>query len=172
MKNKKLYKFFLYKNVENYTINTKISNNKTIVYVHDFKNKCVIVHKSRNDFDDTKLCVKLFLANSHNDDRIESAQRIQKKCEKKYDEIITIGHSLGGNIAEYCAKKGKIITFNKFIGFDNLFKKIPKNQTDIYTKYDVSAAIISTQTGGKRILIHTNNTNIIENHSIDMLLHS
>jgi len=98
--------------------------------------------------------------------RYKHAKKIQKEAEKKYQgkEITTVGHSLGGALAERVAKKGtKVVTFNKAdVSFANSHKR--KNQVDLKTESD----IVGLNNKRKKIL-HTGQKNPFKAHKLDQL---
>ena len=68
------------------------------------------------------------------DPRFRDAQRTMNRVREKYKgkNIVSIGDSLGGSLAEYSGKKAdQIITHNKGVGYSGIGKVIPKKQTDI-----------------------------------------
>ena len=98
--------------------------------------------------------------------RYKHAQNIQKQAEKKYagKDITTVGHSLGGALAERVTKKGsKVVTFNKAdTSFSNSAKR--KNQVDLKTESDV----VGLNNKRKKIL-HTGQKNPLKAHSLSQL---
>jgi hypothetical protein len=76
---------------------------------------------------------------------------------KKYNNqpLTIVGDSLGASLAEHNNrnKNDKIITHNKGVGIDGLFKKIKNNQTDIRSANDLVSALSLTQSSKNRITI-------------------
>jgi len=76
-------------------------------------------------------------------DRYKSAKRTQNEARKKYhqdNQLITVGHSQGGLLAELLGGKDEIITLNKATAphLTNLIKpRKKKNQTDIRSEGDL-----------------------------------
>ena len=66
--------------------------------------------------------------------------------------VTTLGHSLGGSLAEY-AKGDKIITVDKGVGIGTIGKRINKNQTDIRASNDLVSVLSNTQRGGRKIVL-------------------
>ena len=60
--------------------------------------------------------------------------------------------------------KGNITTFNKGVGLKDMFKKIPKRQTDIRTSGDFVSALSVTQRGKNKITL--DNPDILKAHSL------
>jgi hypothetical protein len=59
--------------------------------------------------------------------------------------VNVFGDSLGGSLAEKSGASGQIITHNKGVGLGDVFKTIPKNQTDYRNKNDVVSLLSLTQ---------------------------
>lgn len=98
--------------------------------------------------------------------RFKKGKELISELKQKYPskQITSVGHSLGGAIAE---KSGadKIITFNKGAGLGDISRSIPSTQTDIRTRYDLPSLLSTTQTGGKRIelpgVLHPVETHVV-----------
>lgn len=84
--------------------------------------------------------------------RFKKSKELIETLKQKYPDksITSVGHSLGGSIAEKSGAN-KIVTFNKGVGLGDIGKSIPWHQTDIRTKYDIPSALSEYQTGGKKI---------------------
>ena len=100
--------------------------------------------------------------------RYKHSERIQREAEKKYEgkQITTVGHSLGGALAERVAKRGeRVITFNK--ADTSLFNSAKrKNQVDLKTEYDV----VGFNSYRKKIL-RTGEKNLLKAHQLTQLDH-
>jgi hypothetical protein len=101
--------------------------------------------------------------------RHEDAKDIAKKVEAKYGKAASAyGHSLGGNLAEQSGVGGKIYTYNKAVGIKDIFKTIPKTQTDYRTEKDIVSAPSVFQKGGKKITIESSKKDsILKAHKLD-----
>lgn len=99
--------------------------------------------------------------------RHKDAREIAKKVESKYGKSASAyGHSLGGHLAETSGVSGNIYTFNKATGIKDVFKSIPKHQTDYRTEMDIVSLPSIMQKGGKKItFISKRNDNVISSHS-------
>ena len=133
-----------------YTYDTELSNNETKIFVKN--NKPVIVHrgsKRLSDWgEDALILVGLGDQYGH---RQKQANRITKKVEKKYNTSAnSVGHSLGGRLAENSNAKGQIITYNKAVGLGDVFKKKnSKRQLDIRNSGDIVSVLGHTQKANK-----------------------
>jgi hypothetical protein len=67
-------------------------------------------------------------------------------------------------LAEYSGGD-KIISVNKGVGFGGIGKEISNKQTDIRTGSDLVSLLSTTQHGGKKISIKTNELNPLKVHS-------
>lgn len=101
-------------------------------------------------------------------ERFKKSKKVIEELRQKYPEksITSVGHSLGGSLAE---KSGadKAITFNKGAGLGDIGKQIPSTQTDIRTRFDLPSILSTTQTGGKRIEL-PGSLNPIETHNVSV----
>ena len=80
------------------------------------------------------------------DTRFKETKHLTKLVEDKYHKPANVfGYSLGGNLAEHSGASGKIFTHNKATGVGDLFKDIPKTQTDYRNKNDVVSLLSLTQ---------------------------
>lgn len=84
--------------------------------------------------------------------RFQKSKEVIEQVKKKYEgkPVTSIGHSLGGSLAE---KSGadRVITFQKGTGLGDIGRAIPGSQTDIRTKYDIPSLLSTYQTGGTKI---------------------
>jgi len=101
--------------------------------------------------------------------RYKSALKVQKAAEEKYGakNITTIGHSLGGLLAELVGGNSKeILTFNKATRpGSNLKQDI---QTDVSTTGDVVSSLNPFQKN-KQVIIDSKTGNPITEHGLDTL---
>ena len=105
--------------------------------------------------------------------RFQHSKKIQKQAEQKYGSknITTVGHSLGGRLAEkYGKHSDKIVTFNKAATPTSIRKKTKENQTDIRTTRDPVSYLSKYQKGqGKKESIKSKTYNLVGEHSINKL---
>jgi hypothetical protein len=140
-----------------YLLDKELSNRKHRVYTDKHDNSIIAFTGTRTIGDvitDGLLAVGL----GDLTHRFSESTNLVKKVKNKYahNPIITIGHSLGGTLAEHVNKTGlvdKTITVNKGVGLFGIGKKIKDNQTDIRSKTDAVSILSTTQNGGKHITI-------------------
>jgi hypothetical protein len=149
-----------------YKYDDEFSSPDTKVFVDNLGNPSIAYrgsHRVEDAITDLKLGVGLSTK------RQADAKDIAKKVEAKYGKAANAyGHSLGGNLAENSGVSGSITTFNKAVGIKDIFKTIPKRQTDYRTEKDVVSAPSLLQKGGKKITIASNKKDsILKAHKLD-----
>lgn len=109
--------------------------------------------------------------------RYKEAQDILGAAKKKYavdgDAISIRGHSLGGAIAERLAgenKQAQVITYNKGVGLDGLFRGNASNEKAYVTPGDVISLLANGKKGTK--YVGRGSTNPLEAHSSENLKNS
>lgn len=152
-----------------YTYDPAISSITDKVFLDKNGNPVVLHRGSKRIFDDwLSSNLPLAVGLESGSDRFKKSKKVIEELRQKYPEkpIISVGHSLGGSIAE---KSGadRSITFNKGVGFGDIGKQIPSTQTDIRTRYDLPSILSTTQTGGKRIEL-PGTLNPIETHNVSV----
>ena len=135
----------------NYKLDRDLSNRENKVFIKD--NKPVIAftgtRKLRDVVSDGLLAVGL----QGLDPRFRQSKRLVDNVRKKYNQpITTVGHSLGGSLAEY-AGGNKVITVDKGVGIGGIGKKIKNNQTDIRSFNDPVSLLSLTQSSKNKITI-------------------
>lgn len=132
-----------------YTYDTELSNNETKIFVKD--KKPIIVHRGSKRLSDWAEDGLILIGLGQYGHRQKQANRITKKVEKKYNiSADTVGHSLGGRLAENSNAKGQIITYNKAVGLGDVFKKKnSKRQLDIRNSGDIVSVLGHTQKANK-----------------------
>lgn len=101
--------------------------------------------------------------------RYKSALKVQKNAEQKYGakNVTTIGHSLGGLLAELVGGDSKeILTFNKATRLGSNLKQ--DNQTDVSTTGDVISSLNPLQKN-KQVVIESKTKNPFTEHGLDAL---
>jgi len=101
--------------------------------------------------------------------RYKSALKVQKSAEAKYGakNVTTIGHSLGGLLAELVGGNSKeILTFNKATRLGSNLKQ--DIQTDVSTTGDVVSSLNPLQKN-KQVVIDSKTGNPITEHGLDTL---
>lgn len=134
-----------------YTFDTSLSSPDTKVFT-DKSGAPHIAYRGSHRVSDIITDIKLGLG--YDTKRHQEARNIAKQVEAKYGKAATAyGHSLGGHLAEKSGVAGKVITFNKATAFTDVFKAIPKTQTDYRTTKDIVSLPSMLQKGGNKILI-------------------
>ena len=129
-----------------YTLDKKLSTNESKVFIDEQGNPNIAFRGSTNAKDFLFSDPLLAIGASRYDPRFKEAKRLTQKVEQKYGKPVDVfGHSLGGRLAEASGAKGEIITYNKGVGYGDIGKTIPKNQTDIRTKSDIVSVLSLTQ---------------------------
>ena len=147
------------------TLDKQLSNANQKVFYDKQKNPSVVFRGSKNEND---LMTDVLIAGGLEkySTRFRDSKNLINDVKKKYNNkpVTSLGHSLGGSLAEYSGGD-KIITVNKGVGFGGVGKQIKNNQTDIRTGKDVVSLLSTTQSGGKKINIKTNEINPLKVHS-------
>lgn len=129
-----------------YELDKKLSTNESKVFVDSMGNPNIVFRGSKTAKDWLISDPLLAVGASRFDPRFKDAKALTKTVENKYNKPVDVfGHSLAGALAENSGAKGKITTFNKAVGYADIGKTIPKNQTDIRTTADVVSALSLTQ---------------------------
>jgi putative lipase involved disintegration of autophagic bodies len=147
-------------------VDKSLSGQRVKVYTKD--GKVIVSHRGTSSAKDIYNDAMYTMGMLKHTKRYKHSERIQREAEKKYagKEITTVGHSLGGALAERVAKKkGRVITFNK--ADTSLFNSAKrKNQVDLKTERDV----VGLNNHRKKIL-RTGEKNIFKAHKLDQLDH-
>jgi len=158
---------------EGYNLDKKLSGKRAQVYVGK-DGDVVVAHRGTQGFQDIATDLKFMISKkwAEKSNRFKHAEKVQKQAQEKYNDhhITTMGHSLGGAIAEKVGKDGdKIITLNKAArrGFTN--EKRAKNQTDIYSTADVVSGASHNHKGGRAIAIPAASSNALKEHRTTVL---
>jgi len=153
-----------------YTLDKKLSTNESKVFIDSEGNPNIAFRGSKTVKDFLISDPLLAIGGSRLDPRFKEAKALTKQVEKKYGKPADVfGHSLGGKLAEESSAKGKITTFNKGVGYGDIGKTIPKNQTDIRTKADVVSLLSLTQKYNGNQETIKGGLNPIKAHSLDNL---
>jgi hypothetical protein len=131
-------------NIENYQRNEQLSGKRAQVFYDPTTKKAVVVHRgaaSATDWVKTNLPMALGYEGAN---RFKHAKKIQKKAENLYgsENTITMGHSLGGRLAEkFGGKSSQTITYNRAVTPRSLLTPTRKTQTNIRAKGDLVSAL-------------------------------
>ena len=153
---------------ENYKLDKELSTREARVFVDEHGTPNITVRGSSNIKDFAISDPLIALGLSKYDPRQKATNNLIEKTKKKYGADPNLyGHSLGGALISDGKTTGTITTFNKGAGVGDLFKKIPKNQTDIRTSGDLVSALSTTQKGKNKITLQNNN--ILSSHGLHNL---
>lgn len=150
-----------------------LSGKRVAVYHNPVTGKAVVVHRgtaSATDWIKTNLPMAFGYEKGN---RFKHAKKIQKEAEKKYgaSNITTMGHSLGGRIAEKVGKKSaSIITYNKAATPKSILRATPKKQLDIRTSGDLVSKLSVLQKHKTAMkTIKSKSINPITTHNVDAI---
>ncbi|KAJ1627529.1 hypothetical protein T492DRAFT_842318 [Pavlovales sp. CCMP2436] len=129
-----------------YTLDTALSRPNTMVFV-DRSGQPTIAHRGSVTAKDWLIDDSLIAIGAHkNTDRLNLARSITAAAEKKYERPAnSVGHSLGGRLAEQSGSGGQIVTINKAAGLGDIGRRQPSgtSQTDVRTGGDAVSALPS-----------------------------
>lgn len=138
---------------EGYSIDAPLSDSRVKVYAKNGSNDkdIVIVHRGSVGVDDWYDNAKYFALGSVKNTKTYKLHRErQLKAIEKYgaNNIIGIGHSRAGLYLQTLQKEipiKEIITYNKAVGFYDMLKTNPKEQTDVKVKNDFVSLLSGLQ---------------------------
>lgn len=164
------YKIRRQKNLE---LDNKLTGNRVKVHYNKKTGKAFVVHRGTASLTDwVKTDIPLIFG-YEGGSRFKHARKIQKLAEKKYgkENVVTLGHSLGGRIAEKVGKKSsKIITYNKAASPFSILNPTPENQIDIRTTNDPVSYLANFQKNfNKTVKIASKTLNLLKEHSLSVL---
>lgn len=158
--------------IDTYERNNKLSGKRVQVFYDPNTKKAVVSHRgSKGAIDWLKTNTAMALG-YEGGNRFRHAKKIQKKAEKLYgpENVTTIGHSLGGRIAEKVGQKSsKVITYNKAVTPRSLLKPTSIVQTDIRTKNDAVSVLGRFQKKNGKTIQIKDNSNPIKAHGLQHL---
>lgn len=160
------------KNIDGYEKNEHLSGKRVQVYHNPKTNKTIVSHRGSHGFKDWVKTDAAMALGYEGGKRFKHSKRIQKKAEKEYgaDTVTTVGHSLGGRIAEKVGKKSDhIITYNKAVTPKSMLQPTSFHQTDIRTKHDVVSSLGKFQKKRGHDITLNSNRNPIGAHNISHL---
>jgi len=137
----------------NLSLDHSLSNAEHKVFVDKNGNPDVVYTGSRK-FGDWLTNGALAVGLGGFTSRFRESKQLMNQVKDKYKNkpVTTLGHSLGGSLAEH-AGGDKVITLDKGVGAFGFAKTIKDNQTDIRTGNDPVSFLRNTQNGGKKITI-------------------
>ncbi|KAJ1631009.1 hypothetical protein T492DRAFT_1115900 [Pavlovales sp. CCMP2436] len=129
-----------------YTLDTELSRQNTMVFV-DANGQPTVAHRGSVTAKDWLVDDALIAVGAHkNTDRLNLSRSITAAAEKKYGKPAnTVGHSLGGRLAEQSGAGGQIVTINKAAGLGDIGRRQPSGtrQTDVRVGNDAVSGLSS-----------------------------
>lgn len=145
--------------INGYEVNNKLSGKRAQVYYNPATKEAIVSHRGTASLKDWATNTGM-LFGYEGGRRFQHAKKIQKRAEKLYgaENVTTVGHSLGGRIAEKVGgNTKKVITYNKAATPRSILNPTKRNQTDIRTTQDVVSYLSKFQKKqGPTISIKTN----------------
>jgi len=144
-----------------YKVDKELSGQRAQVYKNDSTGKTIVAHRGTSGIHDVFTDAQYAFGNTDNA-RFDHAHKIQGQAETKYgkDNVITIGHSLGGLITNKVTN-GQQITYNK----PTIFDSRKTNELAIKTSND-PFSFNSNRENSKKIVIGNGfSLNPLYNHS-------
>lgn len=161
--------------IDNFEKNQKLSGKRAQVYYDPITKKAIVSHRGtkKTSIRDIITDVKMIFG-IEGGNRFKHAAKIQKKAENLYgpENIVTIGHSLGGRLAEKVGKNSaQIITYNKAATPKSILKSTPKNQTDVRATTDIVSLLSRYQKHSNPLITTPGTLNVLKSHSMSKLKH-
>lgn len=164
------------KNVAGTIKDKSLSGKRVSVYQDTTNAKTYVVHRGTHRAKDwlTDMAMAVGFEGTN---RFKHSEKMQQKAENKYgqENIVTVGHSLGGRLAEKFGKNSsQIITYNKAATPRSIItshiKKLPSKQLDIRTTNDPVSILSKFQKSANKVQnVKSNTINPIAAHSLDVL---
>jgi hypothetical protein len=160
------------KNVGDYEIDHSLSGNRVQVYKHRLSGEAFVVHRGTANNKDWLTNAGMAIG-YENGKRFKNGKKLQRRAEAKYGQnnVITLGHSLGGRIAEKVHKgENKVITVNKAATPRSILRTTPKNQIDIRGSNDLVSRLSNFQKhNNDQIITQSKSKNPIKAHMLSTL---
>jgi len=152
-----------------FQIDRDLSGRRAQVYYDPLANESVVVHRGTQGLADWGT--DLGMVFGYRGKRFQHAHDVQEKANKKYQSshMTTLGHSLGGKLAEEAGAGTDVVTLNKAaLPFQ---ENKNKNQLDVKNRNDLVSALHFMQEGGHRPMLLENNDlltpgNVLKAHAI------
>ena len=162
----------LKKDVGKYKIDKSLSSKRVKVFQDPETQRAFVVHRGTANLKDWATDLSMAFG-FESGKRFKHSKKVQKAATKKYGKqnITTLGHSLGGRLAEkYHKGDGQIITLNKAATPRSIRRIVPKNQTDYRHSKDLVSYLSKYQKyTTKPITIESKSINPITVHKTDIL---
>jgi hypothetical protein len=147
-----------------YEIDKELSDGRVKVYKDVNSDQALVVHRGSSGTRDWIDNVRYGLTGQmKTTDTFKKHSKKHQKALDKYgaENIIAVGHSRAGKYVEELNKENpvkEVITYNKASGPSDLFRKNPKNQTDIRTDIDVVSALAPLQSHENKVVTVPSNS--------------
>jgi predicted alpha/beta-fold hydrolase len=159
-------------NIDGYEKNKQLSGKRAQVYYDPSTKKAIVAHRGSQGVRDWIKTNTAMAVGYEGGKRFQHAKKIQNKAEKMYgaENVTTVGHSLGGRIAEKVGQKSsRVITYNKAVTPRSLLQPTSFHQTDIRTKQDVVSSLGKFQKKKGENLEINSSSNPVKAHGIQFL---
>lgn len=161
------------KTPKGFTKDTSLSGKRVSVFNDDART--YVVHRGTANLKDWFTDFQMALG-FENGSRFRHSEKIQQKAEQKYgsDRVVTLGHSLGGRIAEKVGRKSQaIVTYNKATTPRSIIESYiapNKKQHDIRTTNDiVSLPSLLQHHHNSTITLDSHTANPLKAHNLDSI---
>lgn len=169
---------YLFENMDElkgFELDSELSAKKHSVFHNSTTGETVISYKGTDpkNFDDLKTdMVVASMFNENNTKRFKKSEQVYLDTVEKYGKVdATTGHSLGGDIALFVARKHDIpsYTFNPAISFQKAFQTNPKNTSKQYifrTKNDAVSVGANLVMDKNTEIITVKQKSVVDNHGL------
>jgi hypothetical protein len=152
----------------NYSLDNELSNENNKVYIDDKDDDIVIAYTGTRKNSDYLTDLALGIGLAPYTSRFKNSQKLVDDVKKKYknSQILNIGDSLGGSLAEFSGDKAdRVVTYNKGTSIFDYGKKIRDNQIDIRNKGDYISSLSQFEKGGNKLIIDDGNDGFFNSHN-------
>lgn len=147
-----------------FIVDPSLSGRRVQVYRNAATGQVVVAHRGTEGIHDWLTDLRYGTLGAQDSARFQHSNRIQKLAEQKYGpDIITIGHSLGGVLAE-ANGRGEVLTLNKPAGFGSA-KPNPR-QVDIRSSMDPVSSLRAYDRTNKLLVVPSKTYNPITEHGV------
>lgn len=150
---------------QGYTLDKQLSGKRAKVFV-DENGQAYVAHKGTQSIQDVFTDIG-YAFGKRGSKRLDHAKKVRKQAEEKYGVVNSLGHSLGGHLAERSGNtQGKVITYNKA---SNGYKQNNPNQIDIRQSLDIPVSFL-TPKNKNNVTLRSKSLNPLKEHKTDSLL--
>ena len=147
-----------------YTLDKELSDDRVKVYKDLNSNQVIVAHRGSDGWRDWLDNARYaFRGELKSTGTYKEHKKKHDKALDKYgaDNVIAVGHSRAGKYVEELNKDRpvkEVLTYNKAAGVTDVFRKNPKNQTDIRTSRDLVSMLNPLQRNSNKIVTIDQNT--------------